>query len=231
MWGEVQLQRGEERERELSSKSIFFLDALDHGARMLRHHNTVESARAIMRVTLANIPETLQMQHELVTENKTVVETEVGIDVYNGLRRQEQTHQANMKDIYGEMRSMREALVGGIGREAHRKEVEELRNIVTNLAKKVAEIDEERKKLAEENNQQKETIKRLMEVISRQEQENKSSRQRREKQGNTPKKTDRAMETQTKTPEIRVHTIRVVAEERPSMERTPENKKDDSWVA
>ena len=47
MWSRVELEVGKERETQLMSKDIFFKPALDNGAQMARHGNTISSAQGI----------------------------------------------------------------------------------------------------------------------------------------------------------------------------------------
>ena len=60
MWGAVSHEVGEIREKELSGSS--FKPALDMGARIIRHQNTPQSARDIIRVIMANHPDSLSSQ-------------------------------------------------------------------------------------------------------------------------------------------------------------------------
>ncbi|OBZ66269.1 hypothetical protein A0H81_13768 [Grifola frondosa] len=76
MWGDVAQAQGEARERELATRSTFFQAALDRGARMLRHCNTVDSAHAIVGQMLGNVPEPLKMQHEMVDQHMGIMSTE-----------------------------------------------------------------------------------------------------------------------------------------------------------
>ena len=78
MWSRVKPEVGKEREAQLMSKDIFFKPALDNGARMVRHGNTVPSAQGIIRLLIDNRPLPLQIQRELVDENKDLVETRAG---------------------------------------------------------------------------------------------------------------------------------------------------------
>ena len=54
MWDKVSCEVSEAHEKELSSSS--FKPALDAGARMVRHHNTTQSAHDIIRAIMANHP-------------------------------------------------------------------------------------------------------------------------------------------------------------------------------
>ena len=82
MWGEIDPQVGLARESELSSKDIFFKPAVDKGAQLLRHENTVGSAHTIIRQVMKNHPAALQIQQELVDQGKEISETAAGIESY-----------------------------------------------------------------------------------------------------------------------------------------------------
>lgn len=67
MWDQIDLTLGEERERELIDKDVFFKPAIEKGARLARHNNTLESAQAIIRTIIQspNTTITLKIQDEL----------------------------------------------------------------------------------------------------------------------------------------------------------------------
>ena len=76
MWGMVSPEVGEARENELFSSS--FKPALDQGARMIRYHNTTQSAHDIIRVIMVNHPVVSQIQRGLVSEYKGIIDTTAG---------------------------------------------------------------------------------------------------------------------------------------------------------
>lgn len=76
MWGKVTQEVGISREQELASS--FFSPALDNGARLLRHDDTIESAHEVIRTVLENQRVTLQIQEEMVDYWKQVGETAAG---------------------------------------------------------------------------------------------------------------------------------------------------------
>jgi len=101
MWGDVSEDVGEERESELMTD--FYKPALDKGAQIARHHNTVESAHAIIRRIVKNRPITLQIQRELVDEHKDIIDTAAGEAINKELNEQMRRHQAGMKELQEEM--------------------------------------------------------------------------------------------------------------------------------
>ncbi|KAF8553957.1 hypothetical protein OG21DRAFT_1485043 [Imleria badia] len=65
MWGTVTAEDGNARELELATKNIFFKPILDKRAKILRHHNTKQSAHQIIQNLVDKEPVVLQIQREL----------------------------------------------------------------------------------------------------------------------------------------------------------------------
>ena len=101
MWGGVSQEAGMERERELITE--FFKPALEKGARIARHHNTVQSAHDIIRRIIRNQPVPLQIQREIVDEGKDILNTAAGEAVNSELNAQIQHHQTELKKMKKEM--------------------------------------------------------------------------------------------------------------------------------
>lgn len=83
MWGKVDQDEGSRHYSELEKK--FFKKALDNGASMVRHDNSVESAREIIRVVCANHPVTLKIQREIVDQGIAFGDTSAGKELKFGL--------------------------------------------------------------------------------------------------------------------------------------------------
>ena len=102
MWNEDPQDVNEAREKELRGK--FFKPALgDGGAQMVRHLNTVESARDIMRKIVKNDPVVLQIQRELVDEGKDLGDTAAGSAVNRELSEQLRRHLDELKGVQEEI--------------------------------------------------------------------------------------------------------------------------------
>jgi len=86
MWGKVTPEVGIAREEELASS--FFKPALDNGAQLLRHSDTIESAHEVIRTVLENKRVTLQIQEEMVDNWKPVSETAAGKELRRELDEQ-----------------------------------------------------------------------------------------------------------------------------------------------
>jgi hypothetical protein len=107
MWGDVSHDVGEARERELASK--FLKPALDKGARMVRHHNTEQSAHDVIRHIMNNHPVVLQIQREVVDERKDVANTAAGAALKADLAEEARRHKADVRRAQEEMaRALRE---------------------------------------------------------------------------------------------------------------------------
>ena len=76
MWKEDSQDTNEAREHELSTN--FFKSAIERGARMVRHLNTAESARNIVRRIMGYHPVALRIQRQLVDERKGIADTSAG---------------------------------------------------------------------------------------------------------------------------------------------------------
>ena len=106
MWSEVSRNAGKTREDELSNR--FFKQAIDKGARMVRHHNTDQSAHDIIRMIAGNQPVVLQIQRELVDEHKGIIDTAAGQAVNRELDEQIGQHQAKLMKAQEEMQALEE---------------------------------------------------------------------------------------------------------------------------
>lgn len=75
MWDTVSPQVGETRERELASNDQYFKSVLDKDAHMVRYDNTTESARQVLQRVIDNHPLPLQIQNEMLNEEKEISQT------------------------------------------------------------------------------------------------------------------------------------------------------------
>jgi len=146
MWEAIPEEVGARREEELTSKSLFFKDAVDHGARMVRHYNTAESARRTMRTCLDNTPRVLQMQHEVVDEHKQLPQTAAGMELQSELEKQAEQHRQRMQQLKEELE------VELARRDArHQEDVDEIRRACSDLGSKMENVEKELRKLRREN--------------------------------------------------------------------------------
>ena len=101
MWSEVTKDIGDAREKELSSK--YFRPVLAKGAQIIRHHDTAESAQGIVRMIMKNHLVVLQIQRELVDEEKEIVDTAAGEAINQELNDRINWHQAELKKVREDM--------------------------------------------------------------------------------------------------------------------------------
>jgi len=97
MWGRVTPQEGATREQQLGNK--YFREAIEKGAQMRRHDNTLESAQAILRIILRNQPVVLKIQHELVDEHKNIEQTGAGEELNREISRLVMKYQREMREL------------------------------------------------------------------------------------------------------------------------------------
>ena len=151
MWGEVSREDGEEREGELITN--FFKTALDKGAQIARHYNTVQSAHDIIRCIVGNRPAPLQIQHEFVDEGKNILKTAAGEAINGELNKQIQRHQAELKAVKSEMERALQEKDEETRRELE-KETRKLQEYIdrtrVDLETVTSRYDEERRKMEEE---------------------------------------------------------------------------------
>ncbi|TFK23615.1 P-loop containing nucleoside triphosphate hydrolase protein [Coprinopsis marcescibilis] len=130
MWGQVGLDVAEAREKELATEDIFFKPVLDKGGKMMRHDATAESARDILRDIIKNKPLVLQIQREIVDENKDILQTAAGEELNKDLLEQLRKHEEEMAKMEMDMK------------EAIREKDEETRKEIEQSQRKLqAEMD------------------------------------------------------------------------------------------
>ena len=138
MWDDptVTEQIGRAREQELQAKEIFYQPAIREGARMVRHQNGAESAKAIVSSLLdGRLAEELQMQYELVEERKTVPDTAAGLDLFELFRGQEARHQEEIRRLRHDMMN------------AGQEEIARLRDEVKRTKDELKRVKKEEEKL------------------------------------------------------------------------------------
>ncbi|KAF9463767.1 P-loop containing nucleoside triphosphate hydrolase protein [Collybia nuda] len=124
MWGLVKQEDGEARETELKTNPTFFKVALERGAQIYRHDNTIASAEKIIRSVTKNHPRELSVQHEMVTLERALSDTTVGLQVkgelenyitslrseVEKLRKEHAEDEAAMNDLKAEVEEARSSI-------------------------------------------------------------------------------------------------------------------------
>lgn len=103
MWDKVTLEEGKAREMQLGTSAQFFKPALDEQAIMLRHNNTVESARDVIRRIFANHPVPLVVQEEMVDDKILLPNTNVGKELTKDLQKSAQQFCMNIENTRDEI--------------------------------------------------------------------------------------------------------------------------------
>ena len=171
MWNQDPQDINEAREKELSSK--FFKPALDKGAQMVRHQNTTQSAHDIVRRIMNNHPVALQIQRELVDEHKDIIDTAAGESINQELKELVRRHQAELKELLGEMM---EAL-----RAKDEEMKQELEKVKRDLQEKIKETEKAVERMVTNYAAEKERTEAKMKEM---EQEAKRARERAEAEYN-----------------------------------------------
>ena len=150
MWDKVTLEEGRAREMELRTDERFFKPTLDEGALMLRHNNTIESARDIIQKIFRNHPLPLDIQKELVEKHTPLYDTNAGRGLSEDLQESTQLFMKEVKvlkeEIADAMRESDERAKQELA-EALRKsngELVRVQNEVKNLHARITDFDVER---------------------------------------------------------------------------------------
>ena len=160
MWGEVSPEDGQDRENKLSNK--FFKPAIDKGAQMARHHNTIQSSHDIVRMIMKNHPEVLQIQREVVDEQKDIVDTAAGEVVNGELNELIRKHGAVLKKLQEEMEEASKDRD-----EELRQELEEDRKVMQEQMERAKKDSEEMaSRYAAEKEKTEDKMKQLMREIT-----------------------------------------------------------------
>ncbi|KAK7695011.1 hypothetical protein QCA50_002199 [Cerrena zonata] len=182
MWGGVSAEIGARREAELSTKDQFFKLALDKGAKLVRHDNTLQSAQNILREITGYLPQALSIQTELVDEHKDINETAAGMDLKADLEARIGKQHMELNDIKTEMNRLL-----AVKDEKHRAELEELTTSLLEVRQQLAAAEDERSKLHEKHDvSQKEQEEKTMQLMAAME---KKERQLRELQSRVSQQT------------------------------------------
>jgi hypothetical protein len=106
-WGKVDKAEALEREKQLRDTEDFWGGMLESGSTMKRLTDR-DSALKIISLLLDKEPVTLQIQHELVDEEKALIDTAAGQTVNEELRRLEEHHRNEITRMKNEMEELKE---------------------------------------------------------------------------------------------------------------------------
>ena len=169
MWGRVTPQQGENREQQL--KDDFFKAAIEKGAQLCRHTNTLESARAVLRMILKNEPAVLDIQRELIDEHKDIRQTGAGEELNGEICRTVVKYGNDIRELEEEMKRAAEE-----GDEESQEELEEERRRLESKIEELQKLMEGMKSMFEGAQRE---MKERFEERSRRMQEEFAERSRR----------------------------------------------------
>lgn len=102
-WGSVSNEVGEDRERQLRDNDRFWGSMLARGAEVDRFSGTREDGVRLISSLLKKQKVTLQIQKELVVENKQLIDTEAGHAVSEDLAKMQEKHREEIKALREEL--------------------------------------------------------------------------------------------------------------------------------
>lgn len=170
MWDTTAREVAERRERELAENPTFFKTALDRGAQMRRHNNTIDSARRILRTIMGFPPEILRIQQETVDEGKALAQTDAGRDLNAELVRVE----ARYREEVNRLKAEHQAATAQCSSE-HSEDVRDLASQLAESRQALQKIESEKKTLTEEKERDKASteyrLKRVWQEVTRREED------------------------------------------------------------
>ena len=174
MWGRVTPQQGADREQQL--KDDFFKAAIEKGAQLCRHTDTLESARAVLRMILEEQSAVLEIQRELIDEHKDIRQTGAGEELNREICMAVVKYGKDIRELEEEMKraaeegdeESREELEGEKRR--LQREMEDLRKLMEEMKSMFEEAQREMKERFEERSRRmqeefKEQLKQMREEM------------------------------------------------------------------
>ncbi|RPA75793.1 P-loop containing nucleoside triphosphate hydrolase protein [Ascobolus immersus RN42] len=153
-WEEVAPEVGASRERELSERDDWWGAMQKRGSVVTRLDKTQASARRLVGAFFNAQPVTLQIQAEIVHQNKTLVDTQAGEYLNQQLVELRKRHEAAMVKIQKELEE-------AIGSKDHEyKELLEAERVA--MMKKIRDVENEQEKLKESGKKAQEELKQSL---------------------------------------------------------------------
>ncbi|OCH89816.1 hypothetical protein OBBRIDRAFT_793891 [Obba rivulosa] len=137
-WDEVDIKTGAERQETHTS---VFKSVLDEGAEIMRHDNGLESAEDIVRHFLRKHPKSIQIQRELVEQEKSLSETEAGQEVLRVLEEERRYQENEMQTLWKRIEKADE--------ESNEVLLDTLQRRVQNIQSEITRLKDADKSLAE----------------------------------------------------------------------------------
>ncbi|OQE19094.1 hypothetical protein PENSTE_c016G05331 [Penicillium steckii] len=101
-WGEVKKERGEQREAQLRDEPKFWGEMIQSGSLLMRFTDDRSSAFEIIDYFLSLQPVSLEIQHEMIDLDKSLIETSAGKHLNADLLQQEQKHKERLLQLQKE---------------------------------------------------------------------------------------------------------------------------------
>ncbi|MBE3042613.1 hypothetical protein IMZ48_08560 [Candidatus Bathyarchaeota archaeon] len=139
MWEIVDENTGSSREQELVNTEEFWGVLIRSGARVKRHDNGRESAMRLLKELVQNKKMAMSIQKEMVTEGKTLDQTQAGIEIESELQRQREKFKQELAEVQEMMHEAMEA--------RDQEAAEALRQHKADTQRKLDKIVQERKDL------------------------------------------------------------------------------------
>jgi seryl-tRNA synthetase len=169
MWSEIALEKGDEREAELVATPEFWGWMMGKGSRICRHTGDRQSAMSILKYFVdQNSQVVLDIQDQMVNQDKSLNETSAGIELGHELIREREKFQAELQQVQQDMaKAIKER------DEETRDELRELRDEYTSkiesLSKQKDDLQVNMQKLHEEQSRELEQRMRTQEENHRRE--------------------------------------------------------------
>lgn len=104
MWDRVAPQEGADRESELRSNEDFWGWMISKGSRVERHGNNRESAMRLIGTFVDQGSKiTLELQHQMVNESKTLDQTDAGIELQSEIAKEREKFSEQLKEAREQM--------------------------------------------------------------------------------------------------------------------------------
>ncbi|THH30967.1 hypothetical protein EUX98_g3204 [Antrodiella citrinella] len=150
MWGLVEQHVGDAREHELATDDTLFKPVLDKGAVMVRHDGTVESAHRVLQSFVANHPEALAIQTEVVDDQRGLDGTTAGLALQEEMTRQMEETKRRQEE---QVKKVQEATAAALREQEERQAAE--------IGRAKLEMEEHMRRAQEE--QERETARQAAE--------------------------------------------------------------------
>ncbi|KAF5238388.1 hypothetical protein FANTH_10335 [Fusarium anthophilum] len=154
MWEGEDAATGEKREQELIATGGFWGALVEEGAQVNRHNNTRSSAMSLLRTAAKNNRITISIQKEMVSEHKSLNETEAGIGLKSDILLAEQRVMKEMAEALEMERQAR--------RDEDERSAEEQRQYRETMQKKFEYLNQEREDLKVSLQEMKEQRRRFI---------------------------------------------------------------------